>query len=151
MPISVAEYQRRLAPLLKRSAVKELLLNELIKEESNLIYLKEQEFKHGVLPDDKPIGYYRNTKYEKRKRRMNPSAGGRVDLIFSGAFIDSFYLLKKPKNGVLFGASDKKRNALVSKYTINIMGLNKQVFNKVEREVIFPRFVRTIKQRFRIG
>jgi hypothetical protein len=82
---------------------------------------------------------------------MNPKAGGAVDLIFTGAFVDAMYLLK-PKNGkYMFGNSDKKRNILKEKYGENIFGLNQTVFEKYQKDIIAPRFIRAIKSYAKIS
>jgi hypothetical protein len=152
--ISAREYQARLAPLLKLSAIEDLVGEEMVKQEGRLLELKREEFTLGVRPTGSPIGYYRNKAYENRKRRLNPLARGRVDLMLTGAFIDSFYLLRpstQKKTGSLFGARDKKRNSLVEKYGKDIMSLNEDVLVKLSRDIVIPRLRRTIKQRFRIG
>jgi hypothetical protein len=152
MGISAKEYQKRLAPILKLSAIQELVQEELVKSETILKDLKENEFLRGERPDGSPIGRYRSPAYSMFKQRMNPLASGDVDLILTGKFINSFFVLKTPtKDGRLFGARDSKRTSLVEKYGSDIMGLNQQVFTKFEKDIIIPRFVYKIKNRFRIG
>lgn len=152
--ISAKEYQSRLAPLLKLSAIEDLVQDLLIKEEHNLIELKREEFLKGQRPSGAYIGYYSSQSYKKSKLRQNPLARGRVDLIRSGAFIDSFFLLApstRKNTGSFFGAKDKKRNLLVDRYGKDIMSINPITLSKLEKDIILPRFIRTIKQRFRIG
>ena len=76
---------------------------------------------------------------------MNPRAMGNVDLIYSGAFIDSFKLNKPKQNKYLWGATDSKRNKLVEMFGIDIMGLNQESFEKFQREIIAPKFRRKLK------
>lgn len=118
---------------------------ELIKDEKTLKTLKEQDFIQGDIYGDGTDVAYRSNNYSILKERMNPKAGGAVDLIFTGVFVDSMYLLK-PKNGkYMFGNTDKKRNILKEKYGENIFGLNRTVFEKYQIDIITPRFVRRLK------
>ena len=118
---------------------------ELIKEEKTLKLLKRQDFEEGDIFGDGKTYTYRSPSYENFKRTINPLAGGKVDLILTGAFVDSMYLLKPKQGRYLFGATDSKRSKLVEAYSINIMGLNQNVFDKFQKEIIAPRFVRKIK------
>lgn len=118
---------------------------ELIKEEKTLKVLKHQDFEEGDIYGDGKTYTYRSTNYANFKRTINPIAGGKVDLILTGAFVDSMYLLKPKTGRYLFGATDNKRSKLVEAYSINIMGLNQNVFDKFQKEIIAPRFVRKIK------
>lgn len=118
---------------------------ELIKEEKTLKLLKRQDFEEGDIYGNGKTYTYLSPKYENFKRTINPLAGGKVDLILTGAFVDSMYLLKPKQGRYLFGATDSKRSKLVEAYSINIMGLNQNVFDKFQKEIIAPRFVRKIK------
>ena len=123
------------------------MVNEqLVKEEENLKLLKEQDFLEGDIYGNGTKVDYAWKSYAEEKLLQNPKAGGNVDLINTGAFIDSFYLLKPKQNKYLFGAKDKKRNKLVGQYGNEIMGLNQDVFDKFQIEIIKPRFVREIKK-----
>lgn len=120
---------------------------ELIKEEHTLVMLKEQDFLEGDIYGTGAKDTYSSSVYSIFKKKLNPRAGGHVDLIKTGAFIDSFKLNKPKGNSYLFGATDSKRNKLVSRYGIDIMGLNQNVFDKFQKEIIAPRFIMKIKER----
>ena len=144
--ISVAQYQKRLQSVTKITVLRELVNEELIKEESNLKLLKEQDFLQGdIFGDGRSYQTYRSKGYENYKRQKNPIANGHVDLINTGAFVDAMYLLKPKQNKYLFGNKDTKRNILKEIYGDNIFGLNQKVFDKFQIEVIKPRFIRAIK------
>jgi hypothetical protein len=145
MAISVADYQRRLARVTKITVLRELVNEEIIKEESTLKMLKEQDFLEGDIYGDNSLVSYRSKNYELFKSKHNPKAGGAVDLILTGAFVDAMYLLKSNKGVYKFGNKDKKRKLLQEKYG-DVFGLNQEVFNKFQKEIIAPRFLNKIKQ-----
>jgi hypothetical protein len=124
---------------------------ELVKEETNLKRLKEQDFKEGDIFGTGETANYRSINYRNYKASINPSAGGKVDLIVTGAFVDAMYLLKPKGNKYLFGNTDAKRNILKEMYGDNIFGLNQNVFNKFQKEIIAPRFIRRLKSYAKIS
>jgi len=125
--------------------LRELVNEEVIKEETNLKQLKRQDFEEGDIYGNGKTYTYRSQNYSNFKRNINPLAGGKVDLILTGAFVDSMYLLKPKTGRYLFGATDNKRSKLVEAYSINIMGLNQNVFEKFQKDIIYPRFMRKLK------
>jgi len=145
MGISAAEMGRRIQALAKITVLREMVNEELIKEEDTLRMLKEQDFLEGDIYGNGAKDTYASSLYSGFKKKQNPIAGGNVDLILTGAFIDSFKLNKPKENRYLFGATDPKKSILVGKYGIDIMGLNQEVFNKFQKEIIAPRFVQKIK------
>jgi len=129
------------------------MVNELlVKDETTLKTLKEQDFLQGdIFGDGKSYASYRSKGYENYKRAKNPIAGGKVDLINTGAFVDAMRLGKGRNGRYMFGNTDKKRNILKEMYGPNIFGLNQNVFNKYQKEIIAPRFIRAIKVKANIG
>jgi hypothetical protein len=119
---------------------------ELIKDEKTVKLLKEQDFLQGDIYGNETEASYRSKNYEIFKSQKNPIAGGAVDLILTGAFVDAMYLLKPNQGRYKFGNTDKKRNILKEMYGENIFGLNQNIFNKYQKEIISPRFIRRIKQ-----
>jgi hypothetical protein len=125
---------------------------ELVKDEKTIKQLKEQDFLEGdIYGDDKTLVGYRSKNYELFKSSRNPKAGGAVDLILTGDFVDAMYLLKPKQGRYKFGNTDKKRNILKEMYGDNIFGLNQRVFEKYQKEIISPRFLRRIKTTANIG
>lgn len=120
---------------------------ELIKDETTLKLLKEQDFLTGDIYGDDTNVYYRSRSYELFKERKNPLAGGNVDLIDTGNFVDAMFLLKGKKGSYLFGNTDKKKKMLLDKYGKDILGLNQAVFDKYQKEILAPRFRQKIKLR----
>jgi len=144
---SAAEMLRRLKSVSRITVLREMVYDELIKEEHTLVMLKEQDFLEGDIYGSGAKDTYASKIYAQEKFKKNQRAGfGNVDLINTGAFIDSFKLNKPKGNKYLFGATDPKRNILVKDYGIDIMGLNQDVFDKFQKEIIAPRFIKKLKE-----
>lgn len=123
----------------------------ILKEENAVKQLKEADFLEGDIYGNGTLVRYRSKNYEIFKARKNPTAGGAVDLIVTGQFVDAMYLLKPRGNKYRFGNTDKKRNILKEMYGDNIFGLNQAVFEKFQKEIIAPRLIRKIKTTANIG
>jgi len=152
MSISATEYQKRLQPLLNLSTLQAIVSELVIKDEATVKLLKEQDFLQGdIYGDGRSYATYRSKGYEQLKRAKNPIAGGKVDLINTGAFVDAMKL-NQPRNGkYLFGNTDSKRNILKDIYGENIFGLNQNVFSKYQKDIIAPRFITAIKVKAKIS
>jgi len=152
MPISAKEYQKRLSQVAKLPALQEIVNELLIKDEATIKQLKEQDFLQGdIFGDGKTFATYRSKGYERSKRALNPIAGGKVDLIKTGSFVDAMRLNKPKGSRYLFGNTDSKRNILKDIYGENIFGLNQNVFNKYQKEIVAPRFISAIKLKANIA
>ena len=150
--ISPAEYQRRLQTVLNLAKLQEIVAEELIKDESTLKMLKEQDFLEGdIFGDGRSYATYRSVGYSKMKQAKNPLAGGKVDLILTGKFVDSMFLKKAKSGSYTFGNTDTKRNILKEIYGDNIFGLNQKVFDKYLNDITAPRLYRKIKTIAKIG
>lgn len=115
---------------------------------------KRNEFLSGDRPDGSEIGRYRNylmpngITYSMFKNQMNPLAGeGYVDLIFTGQFERSLFPRRNSNNSYIFASTDSKADDLIAKYGIDIMGLNQESFNKLQKEKYAFDLVRYIKKR----
>jgi hypothetical protein len=123
-----------------------MVAEELQKDESTLKQLKEQDFLEGDIYGNGTNLAYRSRDYELFKAGKNPLAGGAVDLILTGDFVDAMYLLKPKQGRYRFGNRDKKRNKLVQKYGDGIFSLNQNVFNKYIKDITAPRLKRNISK-----
>lgn len=141
---SASEMLRRLQSVSRISTLRDMVYDEIIKEEDNLKFIKEEEFLEGDIYSIGERGSpYKNEDYAKYKFDKNQRAGFRIpDLINTGAFIDSFYLKKPKQNKYLWGATDKKRKEISKR----VYGLNQESFEKFQIEIIKPRFVRKLKE-----
>lgn len=148
--ISAKEYLRRLN-LLTDKVLYAMEAEELTKDESTLLELKKQDNLEGDVFGDGKLYNYRSKSYANLKRKQNPIAGGHLDLIKTGRFINSFFLINPKAGSYLFGARDSKKKDLVGRYGIGIMGLNPKVFLKYQKDIILPRYVNRIKRYANIG
>jgi len=149
--ISAAEYQRRLQSINKESVLEDIANEVIIKAESEIKGLKEQDFLEGDIYGDGSLRSYRAPGYELFKASLNPLAGGAVDLILTGAFVNAMFIDTPNKNAYHFGNSDSKRDKLANQYGTGIFGLNQNVFDKFQTEILAPRYIRIIKEQANIG
>ena len=119
---------------------------EFIVIDSNLRKEKKQEFKQGDNPDGSAIGQYKNKDYQSMKMRMNPLAGGDVDLILTGKFSNQMFVKSLGNSRFIFKSKDKKEDMLKEKYGEQIMGLNEETFLDAQYKRYVPKLVKYIKQ-----
>jgi hypothetical protein len=143
--LSAKQYQQRVKSVMKITLLRELVNEELVKDEQTIKLLKEQDFLQGDIFGDGRTYNYQSDKYANYKSTLNPSLGGKVDLIVTGQFVDAMFLKKPNQNRYSFGNTDRKRNILKEMYGDNIFGLNQKVFDKYQKEIIAPRFLRALK------
>ena len=149
--ISAAEYQRRLQSINKESVLEDIANEVIIKAESEIKGLKEQDFLEGDIYGDGSLRSYRAPGYELFKASLNPLAGGAVDLILTGAFVNAMFIDTPNKNAYHFGNSDSKSDKLENQYGKGIFGLNQNVFDKFQKEILSVRYIDMIKKTANIG
>lgn len=122
-----------------------------MKQSEAILTIKENELRHGENPDGSLIGAYRNIGYSLFKERLNPLARGHVDLILTGRFVGSAYLKNLMRGRYQVGFRDEKAAKLINDYGKQIQGIDQKSFNKLQREVISPRYWKRLKQTARIS
>jgi len=134
--------QKLTLPLLQGEVERIITTDDEIKKE------KVDEFRAGQLPDGSDIGFYRSDNYRLFKMELNPLAGGKVDLILTGAFTRGLFTERISKNKYRFGSTDGKTEKLKSdsSYGPEIMGLNEETFLDLQRKKYAPMLIRRIKQ-----
>jgi hypothetical protein len=109
--------------------------------------LKKDEFESGLNPDGSAISpAYRSQSYKAFKKGRNPKAQGRVDLIFTGAFVNQLFQKSLGNSRFLFDSQDEKTSMLRGKYGKRIFGLNKDTFLELQKTDYRDKLVRRIKQ-----
>jgi hypothetical protein len=137
---------------MKLPVLQQIVSELLLKDEATIKLLKEQDFLEGdIFGTDNTKEEYRSVAYENFKRAKNPLASGHVDLILTGAFVDAMQLKDRKNGRYMFGNTDRKRNILKEMYGDNIFGLNQNVFDKYQKDIVAPRFTRAIKLKANIG
>lgn len=133
--ISAAEMLRRLQPIAQKSWLENQVKEIVLSDNLALKKVKINEFEFGLRPNGKRIGEYANDNYAHKKNMQNSLAGyGNVDLIQTGAFVNSMFVFKNTK-GFLFDASNDKKGKLIEQYGLDIMGLNQKTFNKRQKYI----------------
>jgi len=124
----------------------------VIKDNQELKKQKENEFEFGLRPNYKKIGKYANDDYAYKKNMMNPLAGfNNVDLIFTGAFVNSLFVISKSERRFIFDSGNDKKDNLIERYGEAIMGLNQVWFNKRQSEIYRLVLQQQIKQIYKIA
>lgn len=123
----------------------------VVSDQKELRELKENEFEFGLRPSFKKIGRYQSQAYANYKSLLNPLAGkGNVDLIQTGAFVNSLFV-KPFSKGYIFDSENEKKGRLIGKYGLDIMGLNQETFNKRQKDLYRFELTRTIKTKYKIA
>lgn len=143
---SAAEMLRRLQSVNKINVLQEMVYVHIKAKEDILRDLKEDEYKQGDIYSDKSNASYKKKWYAKIKNEQNPRAGyGNVDLIKTGAFINSFKIAKPKGNKYLFDATDSKKNKLKRKYK-QIMTLKQETFDDFQYVFIKDLFIKDLRE-----
>ena len=143
---SAKEMLNRLKSVSKITTLREMVYEHIKANEDMLRDLKYDEYEQGDIFSNHTTLRYKWDWYGNYKYEINPRAMGNVDLIYTGSFIDSFKINKPNKNAYLFGATDSKRDELVDRYGIDIMGLNQDTFNSFQKDIIAPLFIQDLQK-----
>lgn len=124
----------------------------ILSDQETLKKEKINEFEKGLRPDNNRIGGYQSGEYANLKNQMNPFAGfGNVDLIYSGSFVSKLFVRPYYSRAFLFNSSDSKTGNLIGKYGLDIMGINKEWFDKRQSEIYRLVLQQQIKQIYKIA
>lgn len=159
MGISAKEMSKRLQPLLDQQHLKNLVNIEIINDEEKLVAIKKNEYQQGNIYSNGGTGYSPTSSYAVNelagydtyapfKYNKNPLAGGAVDLILDGDFINSFLLIEKNKK-YLFDATDWKKYKLMGQYNKkgrNIFNLSQETFNDFINKYVVNDFINVLKK-----
>lgn len=123
---------------------------EIILKSKETEQAKKDELKGGKKPNNEIIGKYQSLDYAIFKNAMNPAAGlGNVDLIFTGDFSNRLFPIRVSESKYTFQGADPKTPMLVRKYGDDILGLNQNTFDKLQKEIYADRLIRKIKSEYR--
>jgi hypothetical protein len=132
--------------LLNLQKLEKLVEAEVIKNEKDLVQYKKGDLLDGDIYGTGAKRNYAWKDYEDEKRLLNPQAEGNVDLILTGRFIDSFYLLYSTDGKYLFDATNPKKEKLITQYGKGIMSMNQKKFNRFLESYVKEDFVKEIKK-----
>ena len=120
-------------------------VSQIILSDKNILDRKRDELKAGVKPDGGDIGTYRSQAYSLFKQSRNPFAGGKVDLILTGAYERAIKVLSLGNSKFTLRSSDSKRDDLIAKYGIENEGINETVWNKLQKFDYAPQLFKNIR------
>lgn len=141
---SLSEVKKRLQKVTQPKLQKKV--EELVLIDTEIRKEKKEELKRGQSPDGGLIGTYRSQDYEIFKSRLNPLAGGTVDLILTGKFANQLFVVSLGNSRFQFKSQDSKDPMLFEKYGQENRGLNKEVFEELQRKKYAPQLIKFIKQ-----
>lgn len=128
----IQKLERLTLPRLRRETEK------IIRSNPELIFRKQDEFRHGQRPDGSIIGYYRNPEYQAMKQAANPMAGGTVDLILTGSTIGHLVVVPLGNGEFELYSTDYKWPALLKKYGGDLKLINKEHFIGLQQHEYAP-------------
>jgi len=152
--ISAKEYQSRLQSIISNPSFFNNELVKLIEQDKGrfLFEEKKNEFQFGYRPNGKKIGKYQSESYAFDKHNQNALAGyGYVDLFKTGAFVNSLFVVRGGKNGVLFDASNNKKDLLGKKYGYDIYDISRRSLLEYGQNYIRLDIVKIFKNKYKIG
>lgn len=132
--------------MLNIKTLEKLVEIEVRKNEKDLVQYKKGDLLDGDIYGDGTKLNYAWQEYEAEKVKLNPQANGNVDLILTGAFINSFYLLDSKNGKYLFDATNSKKDELVGRYGEEIFSMNEKKFQRFLDSYVKDDFVKVLKK-----
>lgn len=129
----ITEYKNSYKNSLKKA--RELVVVETIDMESEIRGVIKQRWLRGLRPNGDIIGVYRDDMYQVMKSNMNPSAGGKVDLILSGDLVNRIHLVLSGMNSIQVISSDEKYDEISKRYGSDNFNLSEEEQDEIFREV----------------
>ena len=120
-------------------------MSQIITKDKKILDRKRDELKAGVKPDGGDIGDYQSDSYSVFKQSINPFAGGKVDLILTGAYERAIKVLSLGSSKFTLRSSDSKRDDLIAKYGVENEGINEEIWNKLQKFDYAPELFNKIR------
>jgi len=98
-----------------KNSLEDNILSMIVDRESEIRQLIKSRWLLGKRPDGSLIGYYRDIDYAIFKQKINPKAGGDVDLILTGSLSNNIKTILNSKN-IEIVSSDYKFEKIALKY-----------------------------------
>jgi hypothetical protein len=99
-----------------------------------------EQWLHGERNDGNKIGEYKDSRYADDKARLNPLAGGSVDLILNRDFSNELTLRRESDKKYLVYSQDWKMGKLVGQYGPMIFYLNPKYLLQFRSKVYMREF-----------
>jgi hypothetical protein len=131
---------------LNQTKLEQLVEVEIRKNEKDLVQYKKGDLLDADIYGNGTKLNYAWQEYEAEKIKLNPQANGNVDLILTGAFINSFYLLDSKNGKYLFDATNSKKDELVGRYGDGIFSMNQKKFQRFLDSYVIEDFRKVLKK-----
>lgn len=119
----ISDYQSKLEKALSYSNITKVVTDILIINTPNILNDVRNRWKAGQGVNGGLIGRYHDPEYRLFKQRLNPMAGGNVDLMLTGSLVENL-TLKKIGDGVYqIISTDEKYAKLAAKYGSEEFGI----------------------------
>lgn len=118
---------------------------QIVLRDRKIVDRKQDELKAGASPDGSDIGTYRSEGYRLFKQSRNPFAGGKVDLILTGAYKNAIKVLSLGNSQFTLRSSDSKRDDLIAKYGVENEGINNEVWETLQKFEYTPKLFDKIR------
>lgn len=113
--------------------------------EDDIADTQREQMLHGENSQGEDIGYYRNSAYAELKERLNPLAGGTVDLKITGDFHKGIYATVIGEELVI-SSFDEKTDDLEQKYGDEIFGINDNYRTDYIDQELRPAFEQAVER-----
>lgn len=102
----------------------EIVDGVIMENKEKIVQKVREQWKEGVRPDGTIIGVYKGLYYARKKRAMNPAAGGNVDLILSGSLNENLTVNPLKTNIFSIYSTDKTAEYMEDRYGLDVFGMN---------------------------
>jgi hypothetical protein len=118
-----------------------IAMDVLVDTSDEYLDLQREQMTKGMASDGGEIGFYQSKAYQFMKERMNPLAGGTVDLKLTGDFQAELTLRRLTDKKYLVYSQDSKAKSLVKKYGERIYFLNQALLDEYRANSFHPLFI----------
>lgn len=139
----ILEKRNRLRQL--RTNLRKIASVVLMDTSKDYLDLQRDQLLHGLNSDGDHIGVYASTDYAAMKERMNPLAGGYVDLKLHGDFQDELTLRVMGEKKFIVYSQDAKNAELIRRYGAGIFLLSPEFLQRYRRETFMPELNKSAK------
>ena len=135
---------------IKTVNIPEITTNIIVRNSSVFISSVKEQLSHGIMVSNSGVSErktYSNKHYAATKYKMNPTAGGAVDLRYTGSFYNGIYLDQNYFSvPALFSNDTFKMEKLTQKYGTGILNIGKESMHEINIKTISPQIVNEVNK-----
>ena len=118
-----------------------IAMDSLVDTQDEYLDMQRDQMTRGINSDGGEIGFYQSKAYQFMKERMNPLAGGTVDLKLTGDFQAELTLRRMSNKEYSIYSQDVKAPMLKKKYGENIYFLSQAWMEQYRANSFKPNFM----------